>query len=102
MWFNFVSNGFKYGGTPPILSLGVDDRQDGMHYFWVQDNGASLTGADKEQIFQPLPKIGQRNSRGFGLGLTIVKRIVEKIGGQVGFESQRGHGTTFYFTLPAP
>ncbi|MBV7330902.1 HAMP domain-containing histidine kinase [Chloroflexi bacterium TSY] len=101
VWFNFVNNGLKYGGTPPILSLGAKEQQDGMICFWIQDNGIGLTDAEKEQIFQPFPDIIQSNLRGFGLGLTIVKRIVEKLDGQVGFESDYGHGTTFYFTLPA-
>jgi signal transduction histidine kinase len=115
VWANYLSNGCKYGGTPsaaPRLELGGDllpilpagDGQDGsMVRFWVHDSGDGLTSEQQNRLFTPFTRLDQARARGHGLGLSIVRRIVEKLGGQVGVESNGapGQGSTFYFTLPA-
>lgn len=101
VWYNYILNGVKYGGSPPRLELGCDTLENGYIRFWVLDNGSGLT-VDPEHLFKPMVRgtnVGGRS--GHGLGLSIVKRIVERLHGQVGVESKPGRGSKFYFTLPA-
>ena len=100
VWVNYISNALKYGGEPPIMHLGAADLRNGMVRFWVKDNGAGLTKVEQSQLFTPHTRLHQTRARGEGLGLSIVRRIVEKCGGQVGVESEVGQGSTFWFTLP--
>jgi signal transduction histidine kinase len=69
--------------------------------FWVRDNGPGLSPEAQARLFTPFTRLDQARLQGYGLGLSIVRRIVEKLGGQVGVESQVGAGSTFWFTLPA-
>ncbi len=100
VWVNYFSNGLKYGGEPPHLELGATDQGDGMMRFWVQDNGAGLAPEDQARLFTEFIRLDTVRAQGHGLGLSIVRRIVTKLGGQVGVESQPGAGSRFYFTLP--
>lgn len=99
VWFNYLSNALKYGGRPPRLEIGGTQQADGRVSFWVKDNGAGLTAQQQAQLFEPLTQFERPKITGHGLGLSIVRRIVEKIGGQVRVESTPGQGSTFYFTL---
>jgi PAS domain S-box-containing protein len=100
VWVNYISNAVKYGGRPPRIELGAELLPDGMARFWVRDNGRGIAPEDQRHLFTPFTRLDQIRARGHGLGLSIVRRIVEKLGGQVGVESQVGQGSTFYFTLP--
>ncbi|RKZ92454.1 MAG: hybrid sensor histidine kinase/response regulator [Candidatus Parabeggiatoa sp. nov. 1] len=101
IWINYVSNGLKYGGQPPYLALGADTIRPGMIRFWVRDNGKGLTLEEQAQLFTPFTRLHQARVEGHGLGLSIVQQIAEKLGGEVGVESELGKGSIFYFTLPA-
>ncbi len=101
VWFNYITNGIKYGGKPPRLTLGAALQKDGMMRFWVHDNGEGISEARQERLFTPFERLSQSRGEGHGLGLSIVRRIVNKLGGSVGVESQPDQGSTFYFTLPA-
>ena len=108
VWVNYLSNAIKYGGRPPCVELGFDEIPEAQATerpairFWVRDNGIGLSVAQQAQLFTPFERLHQIRVEGHGLGLSIVKRIIEKLGGQVGVESQEtlGQGSTFYFTLP--
>ncbi len=100
VWVNYISNGLKYGGDPPEVTLGADQAKNGMIRFWVQDNGMGISKTDQKKLFKPHTRLNQTRARGEGLGLSIVRRIVEKCGGKVGVESELGKGSTFWFTLP--
>ncbi len=102
VWVNYLTNGCKYGGQPPRLELGGETLPDGRARFWVHDNGEGITPDDQMRLFMPFTRLDQVRARGHGLGLSIVRRIVEKLGGQVSVESEGvpGHGSTFSFTLP--
>ncbi|HDQ73255.1 MAG TPA: PAS domain-containing sensor histidine kinase [Chloroflexi bacterium] len=102
VWVNYLSNGIKYGGEPPRLTLGGEKQVDGQIRFWVRDNGAGLLEEEQAKLFETFERLGQMRIEGHGLGLSIVRRIVDKLGGEVGVESEVGAGSTFYFTLPAP
>jgi signal transduction histidine kinase len=101
VWANYLSNAVKYGGRPPHIELGGTEQPDGMVRFWVRDNGHGLTPEEQARLFTPFTRLDQVRARGHGLGLSIVQRIVTKLGGQVGVESQLREGSTFWFTLPA-
>lgn len=101
VWFNYLSNGLKYGGNPPILTLGADQQPDDMIRFWVKDNGRGIAPEDQERLFKPHSRLLEPRVSGQGLGLAIVQRIIRKCGGGVGVESEPGQGSTFWFTLPA-
>ena len=100
VWANYLSNGLKYGGRPPQLELGATEDSNGQIRFWLRDNGAGLTLEEQRHLFIPFTRISQVRIEGHGLGLSIVQRIVERCGGQVGVTSEKGQGSTFYFTLP--
>lgn len=102
VWENYISNAIHYGGRPPIVEIGADEQPDGMIRFWVRDNGRGLTQEVRERLFTSFQRNNYSRPSGHGLGLSIVKRIVEKLGGEVGAESEGlGEGSLFYFTLPA-
>jgi len=102
VWANYLSNALKYGGDPPCVELGAIGQPDGRVRFWVRDYGPGLTREQQAHLFVPFARLG-RAREGHGLGLSIVRRIIEKLGGQVGVESAGvpGQGSLFYFTLPA-
>lgn len=100
IWANYLSNGIKYGGHPPRIQLGNEKLSDGMVRYWIQDNGEGLSEEDQEKLFQPFSRLHPEMAKGHGLGLSIVSRIVNRLGGEVGVESTLGQGSTFYFTLP--
>jgi len=102
VWTNYLSNALKYGGRPPHVELGAATLQpDGLARFWVRDNGPGLAEEDQARLFVPFTRLGQVRVTGHGLGLSIVRRIMDKLGGQVGVESEIGEGSTFWFVLPA-
>ncbi len=103
VWTNYLSNAIKYGGQPPRLELGATVQADGMIRFWVRDNGPGIRPEDQARLFDPFTRLDPTQVTGYGLGLSIVRRIVEKLGGQVGVESEGipGRGSLFFFTLPA-
>jgi two-component system sensor histidine kinase/response regulator len=100
IWANYVSNGLKYGGNPPRLILEATALPDGMVRFGVRDNGEGLAPEKQAELFKPFTRFHELRRDSHGLGLSIVRRIVDKLGGEVGVESQEGEGSLFYFTLP--
>lgn len=107
VWANYLSNALKYGGQPPGVELGAIEQTSGAPNesegvcFYVRDNGVGLMPEEQERLFTPFERLDQVQAEGHGLGLSIVGRIVKKLGGQVGVESEIGMGSTFWFTLPA-
>ncbi len=100
VWTNYLSNAIKYGGCPPRIQVGAMKQKDSMVRYWVRDNGQGLSPSQQAQLFTPFTRLNQESIAGHGLGLSIVRRIIEKLGGKVGVDSELGHGSTFYFTLP--
>lgn len=101
VWVNYLSNAIKYGGRPPHIELGATPYPNGDICFWIQDNGSGLTAEEQSKIFTEFTRLKQVKVEGFGLGLSIVLRIIKKLGGQVGVKSESGQGCRFYFTLKA-
>ncbi len=100
VWVNYLSNGIKYGGQPPRVELGATAQPDSKVRFWIRDNGPGLPPEAQARLFIPFTRFDQVRTEGHGLGLSIVRRIVEKLGGQVGVKSAVGQGSVFTFTLP--
>jgi signal transduction histidine kinase len=102
VWVNYISNALKYGGTPPRVEVGANEEADGMARFWSRDNGPGLTAEQQAKLFTPFTRLDRVRANGHGLGLSIVRRIVDKLGGQVAVESEGipGRGCVFSFTLP--
>ena len=107
VWVNYLSNALKYGGRPPKIELGADMLQSGFKAasntvrYWIRDNGSGVTPDMRLRLFTLFERLDEAASDGHGLGLSIVHRIVTKLGGEVGVESQEGTGSLFWFTLPA-
>ncbi len=102
VWSNFISNGIKYGGRPPHLVVGADSLPNNLVRFWVRDNGDGIQADQKVKLFTTFTRLDTKRAAGHGLGLSIVKRIVERLGGNTGVESAGvpGQGSLFWFTLP--
>ena len=100
IWVNYISNAIKYGGDPPLVELGSTILPNGTISFWVRDNGVGIPLEDQNRLFTPFTRLERSRGSGHGLGLSIVLRITDRLGGSVGVESKVGEGSTFSFVLP--
>lgn len=101
VWVNYISNALKYGGQPPQMQLGANAQPNGMIRFWIKDNGPGISPEKQAMLFTEFNRLNRLGVEGYGLGLSIVQRIVQKLGGDVGVSSQVDAGSTFFFELPA-
>ncbi len=101
---NYITNSIKYGGIPPHVVIGATQEAEGFVRYWVSDNGPGVDEKATKLLFRKFERLGQQKIEGHGLGLTIVKTIVEKLGGMVKVESSGivGQGCIFSFTLRVP
>ena len=97
---NLIDNAAKYMGeqTDPLIEIGQQGIEGGKPIFFVRDNGIGIAPEYHERIFGLFNKLDAR-SDGTGIGLALVKRIIEFHGGKIWVESELGKGSTFYFTL---
>ena len=99
---NLISNAIKF--SPPGSTVQVSAQR--MPSGWrinVQDEGPGVTPSDRERLFQDFARLSARPTGGeksTGLGLAITRRVVEAHNGQIGVDSEPGHGANFWFTLP--
>lgn len=101
---NLVSNAIKYNDKPERrIEIGCSD-ETGEQVFHVRDNGIGIEPRFHEEIFRIFKRLNSEDDevKGTGVGLTFVRKIVERHGGRIWLESAPGTGTTFYFTLPEP
>ncbi len=97
---NLIGNSINYMGEQPRPKIDVGYRVDGEEtVFFVQDNGIGIDKSQHEKVFELFYK-EDKNSKGAGAGLAIVKRIIEVHGGRIWIESEKGKGCTVCFTLP--
>ncbi len=99
---NLLDNAAKFMGNQPQprIEIGCAGERDGKPLFYVRDNGIGIAPEHHERIFGLFNKL-DAGGEGTGIGLALVKRIVEVHGGRIWVESEAGKGATFYFTLPA-
>ena len=98
---NLIDNAVKYMGdqSDPRIEIGMRGIEDDKPIFYVKDNGMGIAPEYHERIFRLFDKLDS-TSDGTGVGLALVKRIVEFHGGRIWVESEVGKGAVFYFTLP--
>jgi len=101
VWANYLSNALKHGSQAPRIRLGASIETDGMVRYWMRDHGPGIPEDIQAGLFAPLSQTDLNTNPGHGLGLSIVRSIVEKLGGEAGCESEPGNGSLFFFTLPA-
>jgi len=99
VWVNYMSNAIKYGGQPPVVEIGCTDEGDWVR-FWVKDNGRGIPEESLDDIFMPFTRLEQVRIKGHGLGLSIVQRIINKLGGDIAINSVLTEGSVFSFLLP--
>ncbi|MBK8783220.1 MAG: PAS domain S-box protein [Anaerolineales bacterium] len=99
---NLLDNAAKFMGQipNPRIEIGVSGQEDGKPIFVIKDNGIGIDPVHHDRVFGLFNKLDAR-SEGTGIGLTLVKRIVEVHGGRIWVQSEAGKGAAFYFTLPS-
>lgn len=100
---NLVGNAIKFHrpGEPPKVDISAR-RGDGEWLFSIADNGIGIAPEDAEEVFEIFRRLNSSAEyEGTGIGLTVCRRIVERHGGRLWFESEPGEGAVFHFTLPA-
>ena len=97
---NLISNALKYlqPGRPGRIVVG-GEASGGVAHYWVRDNGAGIPASAQRRLFQVFQRFHPELAAGEGMGLAIVKRIVERHGGKIWAESSEGGGTTFHISL---
>lgn len=88
--------------TSGTITIGCEKQKD-EHHFFVKDTGIGISEEYKSRIFGNFEQedfASTRKYEGTGIGLSIVKRSVELLGGKIGLESEKGKGSTFYFSIP--
>lgn len=100
---NLIGNAVKYiGRENPDPRIAIHGYHEGdLARFEVEDNGLGIAPEHLKQLFEKFSRFHLGEAKGHGLGLSIVLRIVKRLGGQLGVESEEGKGSTFWFNLPA-
>jgi signal transduction histidine kinase len=98
--FNLVSNGLKFAvpGVPSLVRLRAQDQGEFIR-LWVEDNGIGIAPEHHSQIFKVFTRLQSDKYPGTGIGLAIVRKGVERMGGRSGVESSFGHGSRFWIEL---
>lgn len=98
---NLVSNALNYlhPDRPGTVDIGGESNGE-FTRCWVRDNGLGIPASAMPRLFQVFQRFHPERSPGEGMGLAIVKRIIERHGGRVWVESQEGEGSTFSFSIP--
>jgi len=99
---NLISNAIKFRSEKPLLIEIRAEQKDDFWVFSVKDNGIGIDPQYFERIFVIFQRLHEREKYpGNGIGLSVIKKIIERHGGQVWLESELGKGSTFYFSIPA-
>ena len=100
VFLNLISNAIKFrAAPPPRITIGVE-KQRTQWLFSVADNGMGISADYAESVFDIFTRLNGHKYEGTGMGLSIVKKVIENYRGTIRLTSAVGKGTTFYFTLP--
>ncbi|MEP0007127.1 MAG: PAS domain-containing protein [Balneola sp.] len=100
---NLVSNAFKYSSKKDtiVINIGFDQSKENDAAYFIRDNGTGFKMEYHDKLFGVFNRLHSNNEfEGTGVGLAIVKRIINKHGGKIWAESEEGKGSTFFFSLP--
>jgi light-regulated signal transduction histidine kinase (bacteriophytochrome) len=98
---NLIGNAIRYRGKHPPRIVVAAERRPEAWIISVQDNGIGIEPQFKQQVFFMFKRLhSAAEYPGTGMGLAICQRIIERSGGRIWVESEPGHGSTFYFTIP--
>ncbi len=103
VWINLISNAIKFTSERELgeIEIGETDGGDNGPTYFVKDNGTGFDMRHANKLFGVFQRLhGQEKFPGTGVGLALVKRIVQRHGGRIWAEAEVDHGATFYFTLP--
>lgn len=100
---NLLSNAIKYNVPGGSVRISVAPATGGAVRIAIIDTGAGIAKEKHAQLFEPFSRLGREslNIEGAGIGLSLSKRLVEMMDGAIGFESEPGHGSTFWVDLPS-
>ncbi|SHN24219.1 PAS domain S-box-containing protein [Cyclobacterium lianum] len=99
---NLINNALKYQREDRIPEVKIHaEKGDGCWTFYVTDNGIGIPDDRRDRVFILFSRLhADRNYSGTGIGLAMCKKIIENLGGRIGFNSVEGEGSTFFFTVP--
>ena len=100
LFLNLVGNAVKYHGDAPPKVHVEARREPELWHFLVKDNGVGIPPEHIEDVFKMFRRLHGHERPGTGLGLTICRRIMERVGGRIWVESEVNAGSTFHFTIP--
>jgi signal transduction histidine kinase/sensor domain CHASE-containing protein len=101
IFLNIISNGMKFMGDQAHPCIEIGGRElDGFVEYYVKDNGIGIDQKYHDKVFKMFQRLKEVSVEGTGIGLAIVKKIVDMAGGRIWFESEVGKGTTFFFRIP--
>ncbi|HED12806.1 MAG TPA: response regulator [Gammaproteobacteria bacterium] len=99
---NLISNAIKYNHQQGKLTFDCHENPGGMLHITVTDTGVGISADQLDELFKPFTRLGEENSaiEGTGIGLTITKQLIERMGGRIGVDTDIGKGSTFWIELP--
>jgi len=97
---NLIENAYKYRDETKNSFVNIDWKEDnGFYQFSIQDNGIGIGQEHFDLVFEAFKKLNNRTDSS-GIGLFIIKKVITSGGGKIWVESEKGVGTTFFFTIP--
>ncbi|WP_139135094.1 bacteriohemerythrin, partial [Magnetovibrio blakemorei] len=100
---NLLSNAIKFNKEGGTVTIAGRETSDGFYHLSIADTGVGISEDNFYRVFKMFNRFGEDAmvaQDGTGIGLTVTKKLVEQLSGQIGFESKKDHGTTFWIELP--
>ncbi|MFA6831718.1 MAG: hybrid sensor histidine kinase/response regulator [Bacteroidaceae bacterium] len=100
---NFMSNALKFSPNDTTITVRIEEKEEGFVQFSIQDQGCGIDDEGKKKLLHEnthYSTFGLNNEEGSGLGLLLCKDFIIKNGGKLWFETEKGNGSTFFFSLP--